>query len=337
MKILNISLDNSVLDKNSPAGERVSWYEKLFDKYTIIAPDRNTNKIFALYKIYSQANKILTNEKYNVITVQDQYYLALLGWLLARKFKVCLHLQIHGFEKFFGLRKLIAKFVIPKADAIRCVSERLKRQLISNFNAQDSKISVVPIYVDIKKIKGAPIKTDLRKKYPQFDFIILMANRFSKVKNIPLAIEAMTKIVGKYPKTGLIIAGEGSERKILELKVKSEKLKENVVFESWQDKETIYSYYKTADLFLVTSDYEGYGMTIIEAFTSGLQVLSTDVGIAREAGAIITERDNIAENIVKYIEIEDKTISRPPLDMGYPYKNKEDYLDKFKQSFICVS
>lgn len=333
MKILSIGLDDSVLDKNSPAGERAFWYAKLADKYTTMAPDRNVGKIFAFYKIYSQAKKILTNEKYTVITVQDQYYLALLGWLLARKFQICFHLQIHGFEKFFGPRKLIAKFIIPKADAIRCVSQRLKRRLISNFNAQDSRISIVPIFADIEKIKNAPVKVDLRKKYPQFDFIILMASRFSPVKNIPLAISAMKNVIKKYPKTGLIIVGNGSEREMLKLQIKNHKLQTNVILESWQDKEIIYSYYKTADLFLVTSDYEGYGLTIIESLASGLPVLSTDVGIAREAGAEITERDSVPINIVKCME----TCKKPAELKNYPYKNKTEYLEKFKQSFICAS
>ena len=40
------------------------------------------------------------------------------------------------------------------------------------------------------------------------------------------------------------------------------------------------SYYKTADLFLLTSDYEGYGLTLVEAVAAGVRVISSDVGIA---------------------------------------------------------
>jgi hypothetical protein len=57
------------------------------------------------------------------------------------------------------------------------------------------------------------------------------------------------------------------------------------------------------------------------------------VGIAREAGAKITERDSIALNIVKYIENGPKTAELE----NYPYKNRAEYLDKFKQSFACAS
>ena len=60
----------------------------------------------------------------------------------------------------------------------------------------------------------------------------------------------------------------------------------NVVFAGWSD--DIVSYYKTADLFLLTSDYEGYGMTLIEAAAAGCPIVTTDVGAV---GEIIT-KDN---------------------------------------------
>ena len=229
------------------------------------------------------------------------------------------------------VRVVIAKFLLPKADCVRVVSKRIADSLKTIVS--DSKIHILPIFVDIEKIKNTVISVDLHKKYPQFESIVLMVSRLEREKNIPLAIFAMKDVVKKYPKTGLVIVGDGSERKALESKVKSLKLKDIVIFDGWKSKETIYSYYKTADLFLITSDYEGYGMTIIEALTSGLSVLSTDVGVAREAGAHITDCNNIAENIVIYTENDQKTAGLA----NYPYKNRQDYLDKFKQSFKCVS
>jgi glycosyltransferase involved in cell wall biosynthesis len=140
--------------------------------------------------------------------------------------------------------------------------------------------TILPIFVDKEKIENAPITTDLKKKYPQWDFIILMASRLTKEKNIPLALSAMKKITAEYPKVGLVVVGEGPEENFLKILVKNSGLERNVAFETWQG--DLASYYKTAHLFLLTSDYEGYGMTIVEALSAHCPTISTDVGIASD-------------------------------------------------------
>jgi glycosyltransferase involved in cell wall biosynthesis len=74
----------------------------------------------------------------------------------------------------------------------------------------------------------------------------------------------------------------------------------SVVFEEWVPVEMLYSYYKTANLFLVTSLFEGYGMTLIEANAAHCKTVSTDVGVAREVGARVVEDkpEMIAEAVV---------------------------------------
>ena len=57
-------------------------------------------------------------------------------------------------------------------------------------------------------------------------------------------------------------------------------------------------------------------------------MISTDVGIACEVGAYITDRNHLAENIVKYVENKPKIAELT----NYLYKNRQDYLDKFKES-----
>jgi glycosyltransferase involved in cell wall biosynthesis len=87
----------------------------------------------------------------------------------------------------------------------------------------------------------------------------------------------------KIPPVGLVIVGSGSEES--ELKNLAQKLgiENAVIFEGWQN--NLASYYKTCDCFLVTSWYEGYGMTLVEAAAVGTKIVSTDVGIAKEVVA----------------------------------------------------
>ncbi|TSC66959.1 MAG: glycosyltransferase, partial [Parcubacteria group bacterium Gr01-1014_73] len=130
---------------------------------------------------------------------------------------------------------------------------------------------------------------DLRKKYPQFDFIALAVGRLEPEKNSSLALEIWREVVKKNPLAGLVIIGSGSLEKSLKLKAKSLKLEDNVIFEQW--KNDLVSYYKTADVFLNTSFYEGYGLAMAEARAASLPVISTDVGAVRELGCEIASFD----------------------------------------------
>jgi glycosyltransferase involved in cell wall biosynthesis len=210
-----------------------------------------------------------------------------------------LQIQIHTdvFSPYFWresflnkIRVLLAKFLLPKADGIRVVSERIKQSLTAKNLELKAEPVVLPIFVDTKKIQSAKIKTDLHKKYPGYDFIILMASRLTKEKNIGLAIEAMKEILSAKRLTLnplLLLVGDGPEEN--NLKSKSSQLKANVAFEPWTT--DLASYYKTADLFLLTSNYEGYGRTVIEAMAAGCPVVMTDVGLAGEL--LIDELDGL--------------------------------------------
>ncbi|MBU1557763.1 glycosyltransferase, partial [Patescibacteria group bacterium] len=163
------------------------------------------------------------------------------------------------------------------SNSFEAYMESYRRKGCGGKLKKDAKISILPIFVDVKKIKETQSTFSLRDKYRQFDFIILMASRLEKEKNIPLAIDLMKDIVENYPKVGLVIVGDGLERDRLQRKVSKNKLMSNVIFEGWQN--DLISYYKSADLFLSTSNYEGYGMTLIETASSGCPVLATDVGL----------------------------------------------------------
>jgi glycosyltransferase involved in cell wall biosynthesis len=187
---------------------------------------------------------------------------------------------------------------LPKADSIRVVSERIKRYLVGNLGINESKVIVRPIMIHVESIKNASILAgaDLHKKYPQFDKIVLMACRLEPEKNVELAI---------------IIVGDGSLKSRLERQAKGLKASagEAIIFESWADKAMLYSYYKTADLFLNTSLFEGYGMALIEANAAKCKIVSTDVGVVGDTlkdgqnstSVVDWNKQSVADGIVKVL------------------------------------
>src|SRR3989344_5854314 len=284
MRILMISGDPGVLDLASNAGKRMEWYRETLGDIDILHCRGN---IFSFIDKFLMAQGMMWQKKYDVITAQDIEH-AFLAWSLSRLHGVPWQMQIHTdiFSPYFvehsalnKIRVVLAKFLLPRADGIRVVSERIKNSILKTINYKLPTIFVLPIFVDAEKIKNTPIKTDLHKKY--FGrFIILMASRIMKEKNIILAIEAMKELT-THPKNPLfVIVGDGSELENLKKTTKGLRLENSVSFLPFTD--GLISYYKTCDLFLLTSNYEGYGMTLIEVALAGAKIISTDVGIAPE-------------------------------------------------------
>lgn len=319
MKLLIIGSDRNLFKKNSDVWNRYLDYGKLFEEIYIIVfsarkfgnknikigdnvfvyPTNHIFKFLYLWNVYKVSKSVIVNCKLKiensrhefVVTSQDPFEAGLAGWMIKKICKIPLQIQVHTdfLSPYFWrealmnkTRVLLAKFVISRADGIRVVSERIKWSLIqlSTFNFQLLNIDILPIFVDVELIKSALIKEDLHKKYPQFDFIILMASRLSKEKNIGMAIEAFAELIKKHPKLGLIICGKGPELGNLEFKIKNLKLHNSVVLKGWSG--DLVSYYKTADLYLLTSNYEGYGRSVVEAMAAGLPVVMSDVGLAGE-------------------------------------------------------
>lgn len=320
MKILSIGMDNSVLDKNSALAKRVIEYGDLADKYVIIVPSRKNseielsekttafgsgggNKAARLFKIYNLAKKLLDQEKYDAITVQDAYFLALLGLRLAKKYNLGLEIQVHGFEKCRGLRKLIAIYVLPRADSVRCVSQRLKKILISEFGVKEEKITVVNVYSEIKNQKLETRNYAIKNK-----FIFLTVGRLVSVKNVGLQIEAVKEVIKKHPDIELWIIGDGPEREKLKAESKKLKVDDKLKFFGWQD--DLDKFYKQADAFALSSDSEGWGLAVIEAANAGLPIIMTDVGCAgeviknAESGIIIPvgDKKKLTESMIEILE-----------------------------------
>lgn len=244
------------------------------------------------------------------ITCQDASLTAWAGVRLKDEFRLPLEIQIHedlgsphyGYNLTNRIRRYMAKRNIPRADELRVVSERIKRYLVDDLRIDTSKIEVRPIQVNIDEIRSASIipDADLHNKYPQFEKVVLMASRIEAEKDIALAIEAFARVLESKPRVGLVIVGKGSQLPRLQSLAVKLNIEDSVMFEPWVDRKALMSYYKTADLFLNTSLFEGYGMSLVEAKAADCPIVSTDVGVAREVGASIVDwdKDDIAQSTI---------------------------------------
>ena len=363
MNILSISSDRKLFEPGSAVRSRTLEYGRLADELHIIVFAKRTlgfhNESFPpnifLYPTNAhtrwgyvlhaivQARKLKRQGVHiDVVTTQDPFEAGFAGFFIARIFGAKLHLQIHtdfmspyfARESFTNrVRVWLAKFLLPRADAVRVVSVRIKKSL-ANIVKSSTPIAVLPIFVDPAEPHAVPSENFLKKKYPQFDMHIVMASRLSPEKNIPLALEAMQEIVKEHPKVGLVIVGSGPEEEYLKKLVQKLYLEQTVMFEGWQ--EDLNNYCHAADAFLLTSNYEGYGMVVVEALTAGCPVVMADVGVAGEVvhngenGLVVPVGDcrALVRAITRVVTGGVKFNVAPP-----DLPTKEEYFDAYKKSW----
>jgi len=358
-----ISTDKKIFDKNSPVRQRMIEYGKLAEELHIIVfsgrgynegnlsgntyvyPTNSPNRWFYVFNASKIGKKIIDKlgaiSKDIIITAQDPFESGFVAWLIAKKKKIRFQLQVHTdfLNQYFThgslinqVRVMLALFLVPKASCLRVVSQRIKTSIIRSFNINESKISVLPIFADLDAMRQSEIKTHLHKRYPQFEKIVLVASRLEKEKNIPLAISAFAKVIKKYPKAGMVIVGEGREKERLEKWVKEYGIQNSVLFEGWQD--DLSGHYKTADLFVSTSNYEGYGLSILMAYALSCPILTTDVGLVGETiryGDIgVCDVGDVGCFINKMISALSAGRKESPLSMSGVMDKKEKYLEEHK-------
>jgi len=305
MKILSIGSDATAVRTDSALAERLRAYATHVERYDVLVPaltrvhadlaknsavysGAGSTKLLQLYRMYKEAQRLMRMRRYDVVTVQDPYYLGVLAYLVARRFHAGLEVQVHGWERLCGARRLCARFVLRHAHAVRVVSMRIKRQLLGEFSVAEGKITVIPIYTEVRNKE----KKERRREH-DIPFVFLTVGRLVPVKRIDLQIEAMVEVVKKYPHTELWIAGEGRERRKLEARSKNQGVSDGVKFLGWvNDLEKVY---KQADTLVLSSDYEGWGLVVIEAAAQGLPIMMTDVGCAGEV--IVNEQSGLVISV----------------------------------------
>lgn len=186
------------------------------------------------------------------------------------------------------ITQFVTKKLYPKANVIVCQSE-----LVSKFflETKDANIRVIENPVNEEAIPET--LPNVRRK------VIVGIGRLFPQKNFDLLIDSFNEISKDFPEYKLEIYGEGFLREKLQNKIDSYGISERVTLMGVK-----HNVMKTAcdsELFVLSSDFEGFPNALVEAMASGLPVISTDfsTGVARdligqENGIIVPVRDQFA-------------------------------------------
>ncbi|MEW6616657.1 MAG: glycosyltransferase [Thermodesulfobacteriota bacterium] len=238
------------------------------------------------------ASHILMRRPFDLIQVQEPFLSGMAGLFLSRRFKIPLVAGVFSDEignpvwlKENTLNKIanmVGKRVLKQAAIIRTDSQAVTNRLKSiGFN----KVVFIPFLITNAALLSSSTGNILRVREDLLDGsigpLLLGVFRLEKEKNIPMLLEAFSRVTENLPGARLVIAGDGSLRHELEYKV-SKLVPGKVKWLGRIPNEKIPAIYQAADLVLLASNVESSARVLTESLLAGTPVLTTDTAGARE-------------------------------------------------------
>ncbi len=168
----------------------------------------------------------------------------------------------------------VVEFSINQSEAVTTVSEDLKNNTIINF-AIEQDIEVIPNFIDVASFKNLSKDHFKRIIAPDGELVFLHISNFRKVKRIEDIIEAFAQF-SQNQNAKLILVGDGPERQRMEQLCRDLKICNQIRFLGKQD--AIDEILAIADVFIMASERESFGLAALEAMAAGVPVISSNAG-----------------------------------------------------------
>lgn len=171
--------------------------------------------------------------------------------------------------------KSVVDFSINQSDGVTAVSDYLRDETYRHFDIKN-EIEVIPNFVDLERFKRAD-KDHFRKAIAEDDEkIIIHVSNFRKVKRVPDVVSVFNRILKNGVKAKLLLVGDGPDRAPTEKRCREMDICDKVRFLGKQ--EQIEEILSVADLFIIPSGSETFGLAALEAMGCGVPVISSDIG-----------------------------------------------------------
>lgn len=224
-------------------------------------------------------------------------------------------------------------------DAKRIIvcSESMKKDVIARFNVPEYKVTVIPNGIDPSRLDVTVDVSETRRRYNVFwkEQMILFIGRLTHQKGCEYLISAMQYVLRKY-NAKLVIVGDGPSRGFLEDEARRLGLSDRIIFTGFLPDDEMIKLLKSADVLVVPSIYEPFGIVALEGMAAGTPVVVSDVDglseiVKHEVNGIkVFPRDPYSI----YWGI-DRILSNPSLAESLKMKAKEDVEKYFSWSAIA--
>jgi glycosyltransferase involved in cell wall biosynthesis len=263
--------------------DNAPYKEYLPEDVKVVVVERKSDSFFSKIKQFADFIKTVHKEKPRVILsmlTHNNIMAISVGLIFRIKVIACEHIILSEFIKTRGGEKILwfpvsmlVKALYRFADRVIAVSNGIKSDLIEEFNIAAHKIQVIYNPVDINRI------TELSSMPPEHPFfkdhipIVIAIGRLVCQKGFDNLLRAFNLVIQEMD-ARLIVVGEGPEKEYLEKMVQDFGITDKVFLIGFQ--RNPYQFLSGADVFVLSSNFEGLPMVILEAMACGTPVIATD-------------------------------------------------------------
>ncbi len=227
------------------------------------------------------------------IVAGHDWLVAVAGDHLATRFRCPLVMTIHATE--YGRHQGwvaehpqswihgIERWITSRADRVIACSHYMQGHVADVFGLSEERISVIPNGIDPMDLQPVEDLTALRSRFAEPDQkLVLLVGRLVYEKGFQLALQALAPIVRRVDGVRFLVAGSGTYEEELEAQALQLDLTGHGRFLGWIGDDVLHSLYRIADLCVVPSIYEPFGLVALEAMASGCPCIVADTGGLRE-------------------------------------------------------
>lgn len=239
-----------------------------------------------------------------IVTVHDLYHLIARTSNQARK----------GFEQWADR---VAVAGLKRAHALIAISQYTKQTIVDTLQYPAERITVIPRAVDLETFRPLAVPHDFRRRYelPADAPLVLYVGSEDPRKNLSTLIEAFARVLAYHPTAVLVKAGAvhfAREAAQIRERVQALGMTSNVRFIEHVPDDDLPLFYNAADLFVLPSRFEGFGLPALEAMACGRPVIAAQATslpeVVGHAGVLFdpSSSDELADGIVRLLDDADQ-------------------------------
>lgn len=204
-------------------------------------------------------------------------------------------LQIHGVDAWDPPGRLV-RTAVAGADLVTSVSRYTRRRFLAWADLEPHKVRVLPNTVEPRFTPG-PKPAHLARRYGLTGKrVLLSVGRISareRYKGHDRVIAAMPRLRARFADLVYVVAGDGDDRPRLEALAREQRVSDIVRFVGWVPDQELVAHYRMADLFVMPSTGEGFGIAFLEAMACGVRAIGGDAD-----GSLDPLRDGVLGPVV---------------------------------------